>query len=54
VNAITQIITQQLGGNASRMIAQRFGISESTANMAVQMAVPLILAGTSSAWPPIS
>jgi hypothetical protein len=44
VNAITQIITQQLSGNASRIIAQRFGISESTANTAVQMAVPLILA----------
>lgn len=45
MNAITQIITQQLSGNASRIIAQRFGISESTANTAVQIAVPLILAG---------
>jgi hypothetical protein len=44
VNAITQIITQQLSGSASRTIAQRFGISETTANTAVQMAVPLILA----------
>ncbi|HEX2267902.1 MAG TPA: DUF937 domain-containing protein [Pyrinomonadaceae bacterium] len=44
MNAITQIITQQLSGNASRMIAQRFGISEGTANTAIQMAVPLILA----------
>jgi hypothetical protein len=44
MNAITQIITQQLSGNASRTIAQRFGISESTANTAIQMAVPLILA----------
>ena len=43
MNAITQIITQQLGGNASRTIAQRFGISETTANTAIQMAVPLIL-----------
>lgn len=43
MNAITQIITQQLSGNASRTIAQRFGISESTANTAIQMAVPLIL-----------
>ena len=43
MNAITQIITQQLGGSASRTIAQRFGISESTANTAIQMAVPLIL-----------
>jgi len=44
VNAITQIITQQLSGSASRIIAQRFGISEATANNAVQLAVPLILA----------
>src|SRR5512145_3410718 len=44
MNAITQIITQQLSGGASKAIAQRFGISESTANTAVQMAVPLILA----------
>lgn len=43
MNAITQIITQQLGGSASRTIAQRFGISETTANTAIQMAVPLIL-----------
>lgn len=43
MNAITQIVTQQLGGSASRTIAQRFGISESTANTAIQMAVPLIL-----------
>ena len=44
MNALTQIITQQLAGNAVSTIAQRFGISESTANTAVQMAVPLILA----------
>ena len=44
MNAITQIITQQLGGSAARTIAQRFGISETTANTAVQIAVPLILA----------
>lgn len=44
MNALTQIITQQLAGNAVSKIAQRFGISESTANTAVQMAVPLILA----------
>ena len=44
MNALTQIITQQLAGGASRTIAQRFGISESTANTAVQVAVPLILA----------
>ncbi|HEU4765718.1 MAG TPA: DUF937 domain-containing protein [Pyrinomonadaceae bacterium] len=44
MNALTQIITQQLAGGAVSKIAQRFGISESTANTAVQMAVPLILA----------
>jgi hypothetical protein len=43
MNAITQMITQQLGGSAARTIAQRFGISETTANTAIQMAVPLIL-----------
>lgn len=43
MNAITQIITQQLTGGASRQIAQRLGISEATANTAMQVAVPLIL-----------
>ncbi|HEY6046651.1 MAG TPA: DUF937 domain-containing protein [Pyrinomonadaceae bacterium] len=44
MNAITQMITQQLAGAASRQIAARLGISESTANMAVQIAVPLVVA----------
>ena len=44
MNGITQIITQQLGGSVSRSIAQRFGISETAANTAVQIGVPLILA----------
>lgn len=44
MNAITQIVTQQLAGGASRAIAQRLGVSEATANTAVQMGVPLILA----------
>ena len=44
MNAITQMITQQLGGAASRQIAKRLGISEATANMAVQIAVPLVVA----------
>jgi hypothetical protein len=44
MNTITQMITQQLAGSASSTIAQRLGISESTANTAVQLAVPLILA----------
>ena len=43
MNAITQIIMQQLGGGAVSKLAQRFGISESQANTAVQIGVPLIL-----------
>lgn len=43
MNAISQMITQQLGGSASQQIASRLGVSEGTANMAVQIAVPLIL-----------
>ena len=43
MNAITQVITQQLTGGAVRTISQRLGISESAANTAVQLAVPLIL-----------
>jgi hypothetical protein len=39
MNAITQIITQELGGSAARTIAQRFGISETAANSAIQIAV---------------
>lgn len=45
MNVITQAITQQIAGGAARVIAQRIGISENTANTAVQLAVPLILAG---------
>jgi len=37
------MITQQLGGSASHAIAQRFGISETTANTAIQMAIPLLV-----------
>ena len=44
MNAISQMITQQLSGAASQQIAARLGVSESTANMAVGVAVPLILA----------
>jgi|RhiMetdeSRZDD1v2_1073273.scaffolds.fasta_scaffold204987_4 hypothetical protein len=43
MNEITQVITQQLTGGAVRTIAQRLGVSETTANTAVQIAVPLIL-----------
>lgn len=44
MNTITQIITQHLAGGAVRPLAQRLGVSETTANTAVQIAVPLILA----------
>ena len=44
MNAITQLITQQIAGFAARAIAQRLGISEATAQRAVQIAFPLILA----------
>jgi hypothetical protein len=40
---ISQMITQQLSGVASQQIAARLGVSESTARMAVGLAVPLIL-----------
>jgi hypothetical protein len=43
MNAITQMITQQLGGSAAPTISQRFGISETTANTAIQIAVPLMV-----------
>ena len=44
MNAITQMITQQFAGFAARAIAQRLGVSEATAQRAVQIAVPLIVA----------
>lgn len=44
MDAITQLITQQLSGTAVRTISQRFGLSETTANAAVQLAVPMIVA----------
>ena len=44
MNVITQLITQQLAGPAISKIAQQMGVSESTANTAVQLAVPLLLA----------
>lgn len=44
MNAITQMITQQIAGVAARAIAQRLGVSETTAQRAVQIAVPLIVA----------
>jgi hypothetical protein len=44
MNAISQIITQQFAGTASKQIASRLGISEGTANTAIQIAVPLLVA----------
>jgi hypothetical protein len=44
MNMITQMITQKVGGAAAGMLAQRLGISESTAQTAVQLAVPVIVA----------
>ena len=44
MNFITQMITQQAAGVAARAIAQRLGVSEPTAQRAVQIAVPLIVA----------
>ena len=44
MNAITQMITQQIAGVAARSISQRLGVSEATTQRAVQIAVPLIVA----------
>ena len=44
MDALTQMITQQIAGGAASKMAQRLGISETTARMAVSLAVPLIIA----------
>ncbi|MCA1621821.1 MAG: DUF937 domain-containing protein [Acidobacteria bacterium] len=44
MNFITQMITQQVAGVAARALAPRLGVSEATAERAVLVAVPLILA----------
>lgn len=44
MNFITQMVTQQVAGYAARAMAQRLGVSEPTAQRAVQVAVPLIVA----------
>lgn len=44
MNAISEMITQQVAGRAAGQMAQRLGISETTARTAVNLAVPLILA----------
>ena len=44
MNFITQMITQRVAGAAARALAPRLGVSEATAERAVLVAVPLILA----------
>jgi hypothetical protein len=44
MNAITQMITQQIAGGVVRSMSQRLGLSEGTTASAVQIAVPLIVA----------
>ena len=44
MNAISDMVTQQIAGAAASQMAQRLGISEGTARTAVSLAVPLILA----------
>jgi hypothetical protein len=44
MNAITQMITQQVAGVAVRSMSQRLGLSEAMTERAVQIAVPLVLA----------
>jgi hypothetical protein len=44
MNAITEIVMQRLAGPAISDVARRLGVSEATANAAVQLAVPLIVA----------
>jgi hypothetical protein len=44
MNFITQMITQKIAGVAARALAPRLGVSEATAERAVVIAVPLILA----------
>ena len=44
MNAISEIINQRISGAAGDQLAQRLGISQSTAQTAVQLAVPLIMA----------
>ena len=44
MNFITQMITQKIAGVAARALAPRLGVSEATAERAVVIAIPLILA----------
>lgn len=42
---ITDMIVQQLGNNGAKMIADRLGIPESVAKMAISAALPMIVGG---------
>lgn len=44
MNIISEMITQRLSGPIASQLSQRLGVSESTAQTAVQLAVPVILA----------
>ena len=44
MNIISEMITQRISGPIASQLSQRLGVSESTAQTAVQLAVPVILA----------
>ena len=44
MNIISDMITQRISGAVAGQLSQRLGVSESTAQTAVQLAVPVILA----------
>ena len=44
MNIISEMITQRISGAVAGQLSQRLGVSESTAQTAVQLAVPVILA----------
>ena len=44
MNVISEMITQRISGAVAAQLSQRLGVSESTAQTAVQLAVPVILA----------
>ena len=44
MNIISEMITQRISGPIAGQLSQRLGVSESTAQTAVQLAVPVILA----------
>jgi hypothetical protein len=45
MNVISQMVTQQITGVAAQQMAQRLGVSENKVNTALQLAIPLIVAG---------